>query len=59
VTAAKEYYYSILVKEIQQQNNDVPDNTEVASAVVFPIIKRLPDDGPMCGRNMSKIERPM
>jgi hypothetical protein len=43
VIAAKEYYDNILVKEIQQQNDDVPESTEVDSAVVSPIIKRLPE----------------
>jgi hypothetical protein len=38
VIAAKEYHDSILVKEIQQQNDDVPESTEVDSAVVSPII---------------------
>jgi hypothetical protein len=44
VIATKEYYDSILVKEIQQ--NDEPESTEVDSAVVSPIVKHLPDYGP-------------
>jgi hypothetical protein len=47
VIATKEYYERILVKEIQQQN-DVPESTEVDSAVVSPINKHLLDDDP-CG----------
>jgi hypothetical protein len=43
VIAIKEYYDSVLVKEIQQQNDDVPESTEVDSAEVSLINKSLPD----------------
>jgi hypothetical protein len=41
VIATKEYYDSILIKEIQQQNDDVPESTEVDSAVVSPTIMMM------------------
>jgi hypothetical protein len=56
VIVAKEYYDSILVKEIQQQNDDVPESTEVDSAVVSPIIKHLPDDGPCAAETCRKLK---
>jgi hypothetical protein len=55
VTAAEEYYDSTLVKEIQQQNN-VPESTEVDSAVVSPIIKHLSDDGPCAAETCRKLK---
>jgi hypothetical protein len=55
VIAAKEYYDSILVEGIQQQN-DVPESTEVDSAVVSPVIKRLPDDGPCAAETCRKLK---
>jgi hypothetical protein len=51
VIAAKEYYDSILVKETQQQNDDVPKSTEVDSAV-----KYLPDDGPCAAETYRKLK---
>jgi hypothetical protein len=38
----------VFYKRNKQQNNDVPKSTEdkVYSAVVSPITKMLPDDGP-------------
>jgi hypothetical protein len=56
VIAAKEYYDSIPVKQIQQQNDDVRESTEVDSAVVSPIIKRLPDDGPCAAERCRKLK---
>jgi hypothetical protein len=56
VTATKEYYDSILVREIQQQKDDVPERTEVDSAVVSPIIKHLPDDGPCAAEICRKFK---
>jgi hypothetical protein len=56
VIAAKEYYDSILVKEIQQQNDDVPESTEMDSAVVSPLIKRLPDDGPYAAETCRQLK---
>jgi hypothetical protein len=56
VIAAKEYYDTILVKEIQQQNDDVAKSTEVDSAVVSPIIKRLHEDGPCAAETCRKLK---
>jgi hypothetical protein len=56
VIAAEEYYDSILVKEIQQQNDDVAESTEVDSAVVSPIIKHSPDDGPCAAETCRKLK---
>jgi hypothetical protein len=52
----KEYYDSILVKETQQQNDCVPETTEVDSSVVSPLIKHLPDDGPYAAETCRKLK---
>jgi hypothetical protein len=51
VIAAKEYYDSIPVKETQQQNDNVPESTEVDSAV-----KHLTDDGPCAAEAYRKLK---
>jgi hypothetical protein len=56
VIAAKEYNDSIVVNEIQQQNDDMPDSTEVDSAVVSPVIKHLPDDGSCVAETCRKLK---
>jgi hypothetical protein len=56
VIAAKECYDSILVKEIQQQNDGVHESTEVDSAMVSPIIKHLPDDNPCAADTCRKLK---
>jgi hypothetical protein len=55
VIAAKEHDDSILVKEIQQ-NDDGRESTEVDSAVVSPVIKYLPDDGPCTAETCRKLK---
>jgi hypothetical protein len=54
VIATKQYYDSILVRVIQQHNDDMPESTEVDSAVVSPLIKHSPDDGPCAAEKAQK-----
>jgi hypothetical protein len=58
VIAAKKYNDSILEKEIQQQKQRRAweHGRQVDSAVVSPLIKSLPDDGPYAAETCCKLE---
>jgi hypothetical protein len=55
VIAAKEYLDNILVKK-RYNNKNVPESTKVDSAVVSPIIKHSPDDGPFTAETCRKMK---
>jgi hypothetical protein len=58
VTAAERIQWQYSRNEIQQQNNDVPGSMgrQVNSAVVSPLIKSLPNNGPYVAETCCKLE---